>query len=88
MKELLLPCLLRGRVQVESPSQLPVAMAVAVNGKIRAVTRTYVLEDHKEQWFAMLPEDAFTAESFDLQLFQISTVDDRIQLAPVRVLNE
>ena len=83
----LLPCLLRGRVEAPSEQAGAVELAFAVNGTIRGVTRTYQLSGHEDVWFVMLPEDAFRADKFDLQVFVIADEGGAVRLSPARVLD-
>jgi len=80
---ILVPCLLRGRVQVESETELPVKIAVAIDGTLHAVTRTYLLDGFEETWVAMIPEEALSGDVCNLELFVVQTSAGDIKLAPV-----
>lgn len=67
----LLPCLLEGKLQAPAGDQ-PVELAIAVNGVIRAVTRTYALPDLKDTWTAIVPETALLPGENDVQIFVVS----------------
>lgn len=84
---MLLPCLQRGRIESTAAPNAAVELAFAVNGVLRGVTRTYQLSGHQNDWFVMLPEDAFGANKFDLQVFTTSGTGDGRQLTPVRVVD-
>lgn len=73
----LVPCYFEGRVvspgpERGSPIQEPVPIAVAVNGIIQAVTRTYEFDGLRDQWTAMVPEQAFRVGENDIQFYAIS----------------
>ncbi|HVV99047.1 MAG TPA: sulfatase-like hydrolase/transferase [Planctomycetaceae bacterium] len=68
----LLPCYLEGRVlsRVDQPLQI----AVAVNGVIGCVTRTYFSAGMNHKWTAMLPESALRVPAPELRFYVISEV--------------
>jgi hypothetical protein len=68
----LVPCYFEGRVCGPTSSEKPVRLAVAVNGMIRASTRTYLLDAIRDRWAAMVPEAAFDEGENDVQFFVIS----------------
>lgn len=49
----------------------PVELAIAVNGVVRAVTRTYALPDLKDRWTALVPECALGTGDNDVQIFVV-----------------
>jgi hypothetical protein len=68
----LVPCYFEGRVSAPVKFETPVRLAVAVNGAIRASTRTYLLDGIRDRWAAMVPEAAFHDGENDVQFFVIS----------------
>src|SRR2546422_11209790 len=52
------PCYFSGRVKSREAIKQPVLLAIAVNGVIQAVTRTYSDAKINERWTAMVPESA------------------------------
>jgi hypothetical protein len=76
----LVPCYLEGRVSAPVDSEKPVRLAVAVNGVIRASTRTYRLDGIRDRWAAMVPEAAFHEGENDVQFFVISGESSDLRL--------
>ncbi len=70
--EALVPCYFEGRVVATGGFEPPVPIAVAVNGTIRAVTRTYQLDGIRDRWSAMVPEWALREGGNDVQFFAVS----------------
>ena len=85
-KRKLLPCWLRGRADVGPNTKLPIKLAVAVNGTIRAVTRTYLLEGLEDNWAVMLPQESFEEESCKLEVFVVSSAAGAVKLQPATLL--
>ena len=75
------PCCVLGRVLLESSdARLPVELAIAVNGKIRAVTRTYGVSGLRQTWSAMLPESAFREGQNNVRIFRVSSGENQLTL--------
>jgi hypothetical protein len=73
----LVPCFYEGRVQASALPNGPIVVAVAVNGTIRAVTRTYLLDGFRDRWGALVPESSFHPGKNDVQFFVVTgTVPD------------
>lgn len=72
------PCLFEGRVRTKMGVNLPVHIAIAVNGTIQAVTRTYLEKDLKDQWSAIVPEQSFQTGENDLRMLVISEKEGKI----------
>jgi hypothetical protein len=87
-KRVTVPCYLRGRIAADSQAKLPVKLAIAVNGVIRAATRTYRLPGYERIWRAMLPEEVFLEETLKLELFVISSSGGKVSLTPVNLLDD
>jgi hypothetical protein len=64
----LLPCLFQGRVTPAPEPEQPVTLAIAVNGIIAGVTRTYQLKKIPDQWSLLFAEKYLRTgkNSFDL----------------------
>ena len=58
-------------------------LAVAVNGTVRAVTRTFRLPGLEDAWAAMVPEEAFRQGANDVQVFAVSGKGENITLHPL-----
>ena len=69
----LVPCYFDGRIASAGPSPEPVEIAVAVNGIIQAVTRTYKLDGYRNHFTAMVPEQALRLGENDVQFFAFSS---------------
>jgi hypothetical protein len=82
----LVPCLFEGRVLARDGVrlELPASLAVAVNGTIQAVTRTYLLDGARDKWTAMISESALHAGNNDIQYFIITGETPGVQLARCR----
>jgi hypothetical protein len=68
----LVPCYFEGRIVSSGAFAAPVRIAVAVNGTIRAVTRTYELDGLRDRWSAMVPEWSLREGSNDVRYYAIS----------------
>lgn len=68
----LLPCFFEGRVRAAATADQPTVLAVAINGTIQAVTRTYRLEGFRERWAALVPESSFRPGKNDVQFFAVT----------------
>ncbi len=74
MKEIF-PCFFEGRIVPSSGevrSDRPKILAVAVNGTIQAVTRTYLLDGFRDRWAMLAPETAFHAGRNDIRFFSVT----------------
>lgn len=67
------PCLYEGTIQSNiALADSPVILAVAVNGTIRATTRTYQQAGYLSQWAVMVPESAYRDGKNDVQFFRVT----------------
>ena len=63
----------------------PADLAIAVNGTIRAVTRTISVRNDVEAFSAVVPENSFRSGDNTVDVFAIvSGTDGRVTLAPVK----
>ena len=76
----LLPACLSGTVIANPKIASAVALAISVNGVIRAVTTPYLAEPRL--WTAMVPERAFRAGRNHVEVYAVSTVDGEPVLSP------
>ncbi len=67
----LFPCFFEGRVQAAGADQ-PTFLAVAVNGTIRAVTRTYLLDGFRDRWAVLVPESSFDPGKNEVQFYVVT----------------
>jgi hypothetical protein len=78
----LVPCYLEGRVLSAAGFEQPITIAVAVNGRIRAVTRTYLLDGIRDRWSVIVPEAAYHEGENDVQYFAIDGAPPDLRLTP------
>jgi hypothetical protein len=72
------PCLYEGTLKNFSNHEKSVLLAIALNGKILATTRTSVSSEQNGCWMAMLPESEFADTPQQFQLYEIvSDVDSQ-----------
>ncbi len=74
------PTHLSGRIVGQGAGDAPLELAIAVNGYIRAVTRTFSGEEAR--FTAMVAESAFRPGTNQIEVFAISEVGGRIRLEP------
>jgi hypothetical protein len=76
------PCYFSGFVA--DHAELPVELAISMNGIICAVTRTYSQRRNSNMWCAMLPATAFrTAGENIFQIFAVDSKTSRTTLHPI-----
>jgi hypothetical protein len=81
----LVPCYHAGRVVAPARIFQPVRIAVAINGTIRGVTRTYQLDGVRDHWMALIPESAFRVGENEVHYYSISGTAPDLQLTPCAV---
>jgi hypothetical protein len=69
----MVPCYIGGRVLPEGETRLPLTLAVAVNGTIRAVTQTIPIDGLRDCWAAMVPEHSFRAGENEIRVFVVES---------------
>lgn len=74
------PCYIEGRMGSSPRLESPVRIAVAVNGTIWAVTRTYLLDGLRDYWTAMVPESAYRVGENDVQYFVVTGSAPQLRL--------
>jgi hypothetical protein len=81
------PCFFEGYVRPIPLAGQPLNLAVAVNGTIQTVTRTYVVEGLRDRWAAMVPESAFQPGTNDVRFFALTRTgrDSHWRISPCRV---
>jgi hypothetical protein len=78
----LVPCYLEGRVLSATGFEQPIRIAVAINGTICAVTRTYLLDGIRDRWSVIVPEAAYHEGANDVQYFAIDGTPPDLRLTP------
>jgi hypothetical protein len=81
----LVPCFIKGRVAANPPGHFPVELAVAVNGTVRAVTRTYELQELRNVWSAMIPESSLERGENRIEIFVVATENGTLTLDPAAI---
>ncbi|MBS0262989.1 MAG: sulfatase-like hydrolase/transferase [Planctomycetes bacterium] len=76
----LVPCFFRGVVQKPIALERPVILAIAVNGTIRALTRTYHVQGLYNYWEALVPESSLRPGDNDIQFFSVKPTTQGCQL--------
>lgn len=69
-----LPGHLTGRVRSEQGAIEPIEpidLAIAVNGTVEAVTRTYRVDEDEQHWTAMLPEAVLRTGANRVEVFEV-----------------
>lgn len=77
----IVPCYFDGRVRVKPATKLPVELAIAVNGTIRATTRTYLDSKIRDIWTAMVPESSLRDGDNEVQVFVVNSTAGKLTLA-------
>ena len=77
------PAYITGNIFFPTPDAAPVALAVALNGTIQAVTQPWNLPLNGRQgsWAAVVPETAFQAGPNTVEVFVVSDVAGHLSLA-------
>ena len=78
------PAHIAGRINAGRGAAERLYLAVTVNGRIEAVTRTYKGPESPWSFTAMVPETVFKAGSNRVEVFAISGSEDRPSLASLR----
>jgi hypothetical protein len=81
----IVPCYVEGRVVSPNLGAEPVNLAIAVNGIVRATTRTYLADRFRDRFAAMLPESAFREGPNDVEYFVLTGSGDSIRRSPCTV---
>lgn len=76
------PCLFEGRIRSPKPVDSPVILAVAVNGTIQAVSRTYLRGEYRNQWAALVAENSFHAGKNNVLFFSVTGTSPDWRLSP------
>ena len=77
-----LPCYICGRVMPGPDAELPLELAIAVNGTIRAVTRTFQIEGLETAWAVLVPETSFRPGRNEIRLLVVSSSGGKLSLHP------
>jgi hypothetical protein len=78
------PAQINGLAVMDERTETPLDIAVAVNGRIKAVTRTYPFKKGIEKWSAIVPEDSFREGKNDIQVFTISQITGGLYLSQAK----
>ena len=80
------PCHLGGRIITFDSARLPMDLAIAVDGKVLATTRTLTIPGLEETWTAMVPEEAFGG-SREVEVYAIRSSNGKVRLFPLNVVS-
>lgn len=76
-----LPLPIQGQVVFSDTTDEDVSLAISINGTIVAVTQPMLRQGDSAMFLALVPEEAFHAESHEIEIFVVRTKrDGRIQL--------
>lgn len=78
-----LPLLIGGRVVGPGDRWHRVDLAVAVNGTIRAVVRSFRVSGYGEAWTALLPEGALRPGANEIKFYRLSDSGAGVELVPL-----
>lgn len=78
-----IPAMVHGRVAREGSSTAPVELAIAVNGVVRALTRTSAWKDSPSYFAVLLPESTLQAGSNRLDVLLVNRSGGRPSLARI-----
>jgi hypothetical protein len=78
----IVPCFFEGHVTSSTSESGSLVLAVAINGTIRAVTRTYRVDGFFDRWSAMVPESCLRMGKNDVQFFAVSGSGPQRRLSP------
>ncbi|MEE9607450.1 MAG: sulfatase-like hydrolase/transferase [Myxococcota bacterium] len=78
------PAHVTGELEADRIGRDRLELAVAVNGEIRAVTRTFDHREGRARFTAMVPESAFRAGRNDVEVFAIRQRGGRLTLLPTQ----
>jgi hypothetical protein len=81
----LVPCYFEGTVSSPKELDQPVTLAVAVNGTIHAVTRTYWFVGRCDHWAAIIPESSLQLGKNDIQFYSVTVHGSGWRIAPCTV---
>ncbi len=81
-----IPAHITGRVSGHRPPDgaPPIELAVAVNGRIRATTHTFIDRIGELRFAAMVPESSFRTGRNQVEVYLVETDDSRRRLLPTR----
>jgi hypothetical protein len=80
-----LPALVAGSLRGPAVPADPLDLAVAVNGTVRAVTRTFEHTGDGARFVALVPEDAFRDGGNDVEVLVVTERPEGLVLSPTRV---
>ncbi len=78
------PCILSGTVDTAG-APLPVQIAIAVDGVVQGVTRTYLSPSRDKEWQVAIPEEAIHAGQNRLQFYVVERTSREVLLRPAEL---
>src|SRR5262249_30711535 len=67
-----IPACIRGTMEIPDEHPEPATLAIAVNGTIHAVCRSFGRSGGRAQWMALVPDSAFRAGANEITVFHVS----------------
>ena len=80
-----IPCYFEGTLTNVSQDVNTVSLAIALNGVVRATTKTCQEEPYSHSWSAFLPESGWLQHENSIQLFEVKRTDQRVTLQEIRL---
>jgi hypothetical protein len=80
-----IPADFHGTIEMKGVPDGAMQLAIAMNGRIEAVTQTTRWLDHPQYFTVMLPEDAFRAGKNQVEVFTIERAGEQVRLGRVAV---
>ncbi len=74
----MVPCFFEGLVLSRRSTDEPVVLAIAINGTIRAVTRTYRTAEFQNRWGALVPDWSLHLGRNEVQFFTVDGAGGRL----------
>ncbi|MFN0053818.1 MAG: sulfatase-like hydrolase/transferase [Planctomycetales bacterium] len=84
----IVPCFFEGYVRSPNGLTLPPILAVAVEGEICAMTRTYTLNRLRDRWGVMIPESKLHPGHNDIQFYSVTGNAPDWTLTPCQVIRK
>lgn len=72
-----IPAILQGTLRTQSPQKNPLTLAIALNGSIQTIARTFFHRDNESRFMAALPERAFQNGNNVVEVFSIRSENGR-----------
>jgi hypothetical protein len=78
-----LPRRVSGTLELVKPGKWPVDLAIAVNGEIQAMSRTFVAEEFRNHFAALLPPEALQPGHNTVEIYRVVSSNGQLVLNPL-----